>query len=108
MSLYGWAVEASDTDQLDAVVDVLRRILGDAVVGMYLYGSAVRGGLRSRSDLDVLVVVDGQLSLDQRRSLTAELLDVSVQPDSGGRGRPIEVTVLRAGGHRQRASDRGC
>jgi len=37
--------------QLDAVVRLVRRVLGDAAVGVYLFGSAVTAGLRGNSDL---------------------------------------------------------
>ena len=44
------------------VVRVVRDILGTGAVGAYLHGSAVFGGLKPRSDIDVFVVT--------RRSLT--------------------------------------
>ena len=50
--------DLSETDlgQLDAVVRLFRRVLGDAAIGAYLYGSAVTSGLRRDSDLDILVI----------------------------------------------------
>ncbi|MCI0582291.1 MAG: nucleotidyltransferase domain-containing protein, partial [Chloroflexi bacterium] len=35
---------------------ILREVIGDAVLGVYLHGSAVMGGLRPTSDVDVLAV----------------------------------------------------
>lgn len=86
-------MRSADSGQLDAVVGGVLRTLGDSVVGVYHYGSAVLGGLRRSSDLDVLVVVDQPTSLDQRRRLLAEIMAVS-----GSRGaRPVEVTVVLQG-----------
>ena len=49
--------------------------LGANLVGAYLHGSAVLGGFNpDRSDLDVLVVVKGSLSREERRDLGEDLL----------------------------------
>lgn len=83
-------MDSADSRQLDAVVGGVLRTLGNRVVGVYHYGSALLGGLRRFSDLDVLVVVDAPTTVDQRRQLLAEIL-----PVSGSRGRrPIEVTIV--------------
>jgi Domain of unknown function (DUF4111)/Nucleotidyltransferase domain len=68
---------------------VLGDVLGDVVIGAYLYGSALGGGLRPRSDLDVLVVSERPASTGEKRRLADGLLAIS------GRGpRPIEVTIV--------------
>ena len=64
-------------------------MLGAEVLGAYLYGSALTGGLRSRSDLDVLVLARRRATTEQKRRLAEGLLAVSGQ----GR-RPVEVTVV--------------
>ena len=38
--------------QVDEIVTLVRRVLGDDVIGAYLHGSAVLGELRPRSDTD--------------------------------------------------------
>jgi predicted nucleotidyltransferase len=54
------------------------------VLGAYLYGSALAGGLRPRSDLDVLVLVRRELTIEAKRRLAEGLLAIS------GRGpRPV-------------------
>jgi streptomycin 3"-adenylyltransferase len=75
-------------EQLDAVTDVLREVLGESLVGAYLHGSSVLGGLRPRSDLDVLAVGSRHLALGEKRELVDRLLSISLQP------RPIELTVV--------------
>ncbi len=38
-------------------VKAIIEVLGNEVLGVYLYGSAAAGGLRVNSDVDVLVIV---------------------------------------------------
>lgn len=72
------------------VVPLVRRTLGDDnILGIHLHGSAVLGGLRPHSDLDLLVVVRRPTTVAERRSLTAELMKVS-----GGAHRPVELIVV--------------
>lgn len=59
------------------------------MLGAYLYGSALAGGLRPRSDLDVLVLTRRPAATEEKRRLVEGLLAVSGQ----GR-RPVEVTVV--------------
>src|SRR5215211_3481953 len=40
----------------------MEEILGDQFVGMYLFGSLANGDFDSYSDIDVLVVTDGEIS----------------------------------------------
>ena len=50
-------------DKLEKITGVLSaelsRLLGDRLVGIYLYGSQARGDAKPDSDIDVLVVVSG-------------------------------------------------
>ena len=45
--------------QLEQVVTIVRDVLEGDLAGAYLFGSAVLGGVRPRSDLDVLAVSGG-------------------------------------------------
>lgn len=82
----------------EAVVDDLRGFLGrtdpGGVVGTYLHGSSVLGGLRPDSDIDVLVLTRRTLTQPDRRSLTAFLLQFSGRRATLTPGRPLEVTSL--------------
>ena len=69
-------------------------MLGDAVVGAYLHGSAVLGGLRPTSDIDVLVVIDRPTGIEERRAITDRLLGISGRRAYRGPGRPIELTIV--------------
>lgn len=64
-------------DGVGIVVQLVRRVLGDGVLGIYRHGSATLGGLRPDSDLDVLVVVRERLTDHQRQELTGDLLKIS-------------------------------
>jgi predicted nucleotidyltransferase len=56
-------------EQLDRVLAVARDVLGPDVVGGYLHGSAVLGGLRPRSDIDVLVVSRRPTTREEKQRL---------------------------------------
>lgn len=72
------------------------------VLGLYLYGSAVAGGLRPESDVDLLMVTRRSLSTVERAALTRRLLGLSGWsghaerfPEVASR-RPLELTALVA------------
>jgi aminoglycoside 9-adenylyltransferase len=70
--------------------DTVLKVLGSAVVGVYLFGSAVLGGLRVNSDVDVLVVVNQSPTKVTRKELVGRLMKIS-----GRQGvRPLEVTII--------------
>ncbi|NUB13434.1 hypothetical protein GAY28_12375 [Azospirillum brasilense] len=87
------AHEPRSCEQTVAAAAVVRDILGAAASAAYLYGSAVAGGLRPNSDLDILVVTERSLSDDERVAIIRQLF-----PDSGRaalrRGRPAPRTPL--------------
>jgi streptomycin 3"-adenylyltransferase len=80
---------------IDPTPEVLRLIddvLGSAAIGAYAHGSAVLGGLRLWSDVDVLVVTRRRTTDPERRSLVDGLLRISGWPPSVRR--PVEVTSV--------------
>ncbi len=80
--------------QDDDAVRVVRDVLGTDVVGAYLYGSAVQGGLRPHSDVDVLVVLRRRTTAQERRTLVDGLLKVSGVYPRRGQARPVELTLV--------------
>jgi predicted nucleotidyltransferase len=80
--------------QVDGVVDALRDILGGAVRGVYLHGSAVLDRLRPRSDLDLLVVADRPTTHAEKRRLTDRLLAISDRDDDPRFRRCLELTIV--------------
>ena len=78
--------------QIDEIARVVREVLGEAVIGIYLEGSAVVGGLRPRSDIDVFAVTSRSATVAERGSLVDRLMAIS---DTGGpEGRPVELTIV--------------
>jgi predicted nucleotidyltransferase len=76
------------------VVAIVRDVLGDALLGAYLHGSAVLGGLRETSDIDILAVLDRPTTEAHRAALVDRLLEISGRRARRGPGRPIELTIL--------------
>jgi streptomycin 3"-adenylyltransferase len=75
--------------QLIALADGLQDTLGSALRGALLHGSAAMSGFEAaRSDLDVLVIVDGRLTARQRTALATALLRLSATPH------PVELSVV--------------
>jgi streptomycin 3"-adenylyltransferase len=64
---------------------------------MYLHGSAVLGGLKPTSDIDLLVVAGRPTTTDERRRLIDGLLPISGRGDPSGRSRSVELTVVVQG-----------
>jgi streptomycin 3"-adenylyltransferase len=82
--------------QLQAALVLVQEILSVDLQALYLHGSAVAGGLRPHSDLDILAVVDAPLSDEQRQDLIAALLSISApHPATPGGPRCIELVVCR-------------
>ena len=79
--------------QIAAIVAIVRDVLERDLVGAYLFGSAVVGGLKPRSDIDVLAVSTRPAADEDRRRLVASLLEISGAraPDPG---RPVELTIV--------------
>ncbi|MFN3350836.1 aminoglycoside adenylyltransferase family protein [Pseudorhodoplanes sp.] len=86
--------EARSRDQIAAATDIIRDTLGDAALAVYLYGSAVAGGLRPNSDIDVLTISSRSLSGDERATIIRRLMPISGWHADGGPGRPIELSVV--------------
>jgi streptomycin 3"-adenylyltransferase len=70
--------------------------MGDAATGAYLHGSAVLGGLKPSSDLDVLAIVDRPTTAGERRQIVDGLLAISGRRAATGPARPVELTVVQA------------
>ena len=82
--------------QLDALVALVRDVLGDGLLGAYLHGSSGTGRLQPTSDTDVLVVSGTPMTADRRRRLVDGILPLSGRRAAGGPARPVELTVVVA------------
>lgn len=83
------------TNQIRAATAALRRVLGDALLAVYLHGSAVSGTLQPQSDIDLMAVVDRAMCDDQRQDLLKALLRISARhPAVPGGPRCLEIMVF--------------
>ncbi|WP_417310755.1 aminoglycoside adenylyltransferase family protein [Devosia sp.] len=87
--------EVTVPGEAKATMEVLRSALGTNLAAAYLYGSAVHGGLKPRSDVDLIAVVDAPLTPETTQTLLSGLLGLSghYPVDFMGR-RPVELTVF--------------
>ncbi|MFG2946343.1 aminoglycoside adenylyltransferase family protein [Streptomyces adustus] len=78
-------------NQVQEILGLVGGVLGQDVIGTYLHGSSVLGGLRPASDVDVLVVSRRRTDEQDRRALLGGLLQIS-----GSRNgvRPVELIVV--------------
>lgn len=82
-------------EQAQAVLALLQAEADMPLAGLYLHGSAVAGGLRPHSDLDLLAVVDRPPDAPARRRLLKALLRISAPyPAPVGGPRCIELMVF--------------
>ena len=82
--------------QADAVVDELRRALGDDLIGVYLHGSAVLGCFGPGSDIDLVVVSRHPVGAEQRHHLVSALPEISAPYEPAGAPRPVELDLVLA------------
>jgi predicted nucleotidyltransferase len=69
--------------QAERTIAALRGILGDGLLAVWLHGSAVNGGLRPQSDLDLMAVVSDALTEQQRDEILSTLLQLSSRHPTG-------------------------
>ncbi|ORT83181.1 aminoglycoside resistance protein [Burkholderia puraquae] len=80
--------------QVAAACATIERHLGATLKAIHLFGSALDGGLKPRSDVDLLVTVSARADEPTRRALMRDLLAVSAPPGRAGDMRALEVTVV--------------
>ncbi|CAM3996394.1 ANT(3'')-I family aminoglycoside nucleotidyltransferase [Bordetella tumbae] len=81
-------------DQVSATLSILEKHLGENILAIHLFGSAVDGGLKPSSDIDLLITVSAALEDSTRVALMTDLLSVSAFPCTDAALRALEVTVL--------------
>ncbi len=82
------------SNQLSEVLSVIERHLESTLLAVHLYGSAVDGGLKPYSDIDLLVTVAVKLDETTRRALLNDLMEASAFPGESETLRAIEVTLV--------------
>lgn len=80
-------------DQIRACLDLITHLLGGNALAVYLYGSAVVGGLQRYSDLDLFVVTNRSIAYEEKTALVKALLVISgiyMKEEKF----PIELTIV--------------
>lgn len=85
--------ELNITNQIGKAVSLVKEILNNRILGIYLYGSAVLGGLHPNSDIDILVITQSSITRLDRELLTKKLMSVSGRVGDTHK-RPIELTII--------------
>ena len=84
-------------DQLAIVVEAIRAVLSDGLLGIYLHGSSVVGGLKPTSDLDFVAVTSRRTTEAERRALIERLLPISGPGDPTGGSRSVNLEIAAQG-----------
>lgn len=74
--------------------NLIKELLENQLVGLYLYGSSVMGGLREKSDVDILALTNSSLSERTRFEFAERIMKISGRPGNSNDYRPLEVTVV--------------
>ena len=82
------------TEQVSQACAVIERHLASTLQAIHLYGSALDGGLKPYSDIDLLATVSARPDEAIRQALLLDLLTVSTQPGKEETLRALEVTVI--------------
>ncbi len=88
------SVPAEISAQLSQTLDVIERHLASTLLAVHLYGSALDGGLKPYSDIDLLVTVATNIDEASRQALMLDLLKISASPGKNKNLRALEVTVV--------------
>lgn len=79
--------------QLKDSVELLRTILGSDLLGVYLYGSSLVGGLQKYSDIDLFTITSRATTSEEKAKLITELLQISGIYMVSSK-LPIEITLV--------------
>ncbi|MDX8037909.1 nucleotidyltransferase domain-containing protein, partial [Pseudomonas aeruginosa] len=79
--------------QLSLALNAIERHLESTLLAVHLYGSALDGGLKPYSDIDLLVTVAAQLDETVRQALVVDLWSFCL-PGQSGALRALEATIV--------------
>jgi predicted nucleotidyltransferase len=82
------------TQQIDSILEYTKELLSKDLLGVYLFGSIVDGGLQKYSDLDILAVANRQTTVSEKKGLIEKLLKNSGKYMQDKSLQPIELLVV--------------
>jgi streptomycin 3"-adenylyltransferase len=80
--------------QVEQCLDLLREVLKKDLLGVYLYGSSLTGGLHKYSDIDIFAVSNRATTLQEKEVLAKSLLKISGIYGVSENLWPIELTIV--------------
>lgn len=80
--------------QLKNSLELLKMIFGPNLLGVYLFGSALVGGLQKYSDIDLFVLTNRPTTSEEKTKLIADLLQISGIYMKTSK-LPIEMTIVQ-------------
>lgn len=81
------------TTQINESLQLLTTLFGPDLLGVYLYGSSLVGGLQRYSDIDLFVVTNRSMTKEEKTSLIASLLKISGLYMKSTK-LPLEITIV--------------
>jgi streptomycin 3"-adenylyltransferase len=85
--------EPETEQQIFQCLDLLKDVFMQDLLGLYLYGSSIVGGLQKYSDIDLLAVLNRPSTLEEKTKIVSQLLRISGNYLKGIK-RPIELTMV--------------
>lgn len=80
--------------QINQALELLTDVLGDDLLGVYIYGSLLMGGLQKFSDIDIFAVSKRETTKEEKRQLEKALLNISGIYAVSRDLKPIELTIV--------------
>lgn len=80
-------------DQIGQCLGLLGEVFGPDLLGIYLYGSALVGGLQKFSDIDLLAVVDRPSTAPEKATIASRMLGISGVYLKSAK-KPVELTII--------------
>lgn len=80
--------------QIKNVIKILSNELSEILLGVYLYGSSIQGGLKENSDIDILVIVSEKLDSKTKENLIKNISPLSRKIGEDNKLRYIEITIV--------------
>lgn len=80
--------------QINRVLETAKSIIGPSMRGAYLFGSAVTGGLKKDSDIDILIINEGDIADFGKAQLIEAFMQISGKIGNQENKRYLEITIL--------------
>jgi len=80
--------------QINECISLMKNVLDEDLLAIYLYGSSIVGGLQKYSDIDLLVISDRPTTSEEKARVASKMLDISGIYGMDKVRRSIELTVV--------------